>query len=189
PHAQDHRPRYHAQQPDEPECGEHAPDLEAHDEEIVAFTHLVLIHRGIEIPEYREAGLEVHVHDEADARHEPQDAEQPRDAAVTPADKPESKRPQRREDQRDCYHDDWRQRTGPLPRVVIEIAQQLLPEHCQGATGIGRARKKHRVVAQATAAELLATDHRDEILPRLGIRLVEYRVQTGADIEETVDRN
>src|SRR6266550_7944983 len=118
----------------------------------------MLIHRRIEIPEYREAGFEVHVHDEADAGDEPQRAKQPDDAPVTPARKPESKASQRREDQRDRYHDDLRQRTGPLPRVVNGIAQQLLPEHRQGATGIVRAREKHRVVEEAAAAELLATD-------------------------------
>src|SRR2546425_11746746 len=169
----------------EPERSEHAPDLEAHDEEVVSLAYLMLFHRGVLVPEHPEPSLEVHVDHEADTGDEPQRAEEIGDARVAAAGELESHDSQRDEDERNEHHRDQRQRATPLPRAVPEKVEELLPEDLQGATTT----RQHRVVKNAPAAELLPPDHREQVLPRLRSGLVEYRVQTGADIEERVDRN
>src|SRR2546422_822954 len=55
----------------ETEGAEHAPDLKADHEEVVALAYLVLIDRRVAVPKHRVSGLEIHVDDETHARDEP----------------------------------------------------------------------------------------------------------------------
>jgi len=95
----------------------------------------------------------------------------------------ESQTPQREKPERDDDHRTERQPARPLPGAVLEVIEELLSEDDQRAGSPWY----HGVVQQAAAAELLAPDHGQQAAPVVGLRLVEDRVQAGADIEEGVD--
>ena len=145
----------------------------------------MLIDGRVAVPEHRVPGFEIHVNDETHAGDEPQRAEQVDKPHVTAACEFESQTPQREKHERGDDHRGERQSACPLPGAVLEVIEELLSEDIQRAGGT----RYHGVVEQATAAELLAPDDRQQAAPLVGLRLVEDRVQAGADIEERVDGN
>src|SRR5439155_7991742 len=162
------------------------PDLETHDEEVVALAHLVLIDRWVLGPEEREPRLEVHVDHETDAGDQPERAEKKRDAPVAAARELESEHSEGNEQERDAHHHSRGQRPTPLPRAVLEEVEKLLPKDLERPAGIVRTGIEHRVIEETAAAELFAPDDREQVAPVLRIGLVEHGVQTGADIKESV---
>ena len=67
----------------------------------------------------------------------------------------------------------------------MEKVQQLLPEDLQRAAGA----RHHGVIQETAAPELFAPDDREQRLPVLGIRLIEQRLQAGANVQKRVDRD
>ena len=125
----------------------------------------MLAHRRVRVQEEREAGFEVHVHDETQARHEPQRRQEIGDAGITAASEIKTEKPERDVQQRHSSHRYVGKRSGPLPTAILEVIDELLDEQGDAATGVVRAGEKHRIVEDATPAELIPADHRHQVFP------------------------
>ena len=172
-----------------PDSDPEAPDDEAHDEEVVPLSHLVILGIRILHGSETEPRLEVHVTDEAQAGHEEQYQAEPPVRPVAPSLGQEALQPEGEEPHRDDSADRRDDRPSPLPIEVLEVVEELKSDQPERSAGIVRPVRHGRVIEGSSRRILGPADDGEQGIEGGWSRLVDHRMLPGADVEIEVRRD